>query len=533
MNNKISSTWRSRILSSSLLVCAAAFLLVLQASDLRAADNDTDKTVVESNVQWEPVDVPAAEPAEQSANTDSSTLPLEKIPAATPLVQPAEQGSGKDTGPAPPAEQAPGQDTAVKPPDESAPVPPNEIVPTPTEEPKSSNELRGYSTKHYIIYTQLSEEKTRDLAHRLEAMYDYYSDMFSGVCHPDDKPKEVYLYNNRADFVAAGGHPTMPGQSMMGPGGRPRVMMICNEDSIEAFMTACPLLYHEGFHQFVSTNIAGRGHQQWPLWLDESFATNFNNITWTGDGWVEGNLRIEYALSATSSTGSFIPLTQLLNISNRAWQRKAIQGTIWPIYMEGMSMVYFLCFGNDAKNRPLLINYVKQVSSGNDSNASAQKIVALQSEFVNWFQTKMNPHITGAKYYEIFTAMVTSQLARAHARGQRFESGKDFLLKVESNKLSMPSIDEPDWLPDSLRQEILFYFKTLTLSYDPFKFNIEYPADGGTPVVHVSQPRFGLELKGTFNLDESGKKVAKVDVKYVRCPSLDLREAKRIAGTKD
>jgi len=393
--------------------------------------------------------------------------------------------------------------------------------------------MRGYATPHYTIYSQLSDENTWDIAHRLEAMHAYYAARFSNVYRPSNKPKRVFLYNNREDFVAAGGHPTMPGQSMGTFDGQgPKLMMIFNEDSIGAFMSSCPLLYHEGFHQFTATEIMGNSRRQWPLWLDEAYATTFNNITWTGDGWVNGHIRMEYAVSVISSAGSFIPMRNLLGISSRSWHRLTSQGRIWPIYMQGMMLVHFLHYADDGKYRPLIDEYVKQVSNGEDSTETIKKILGLQAEFDEWFRANADPHMTAGKYYEILTAMITSHVARAHACGQKFASGKDFMNKARRNRLKMPSHDSPNWLPDTLRQELLFYHSMLRESHNPFDIEITYPEGGGTPMVRVYQPRFALELQGNFELDSDGK-VANVAVKYTKCVSLNLAEAKRVLGVLD
>ena len=395
--------------------------------------------------------------------------------------------------------------------------------------------LYGQRTEHYIVYSQLSDSATRDLSHRLEAMYDYYAERFKDVYCPIDFPKVVVFFNNRNDFVAAGGHPTMPGQFMGGHDGHgARLMMLFNEGNLGSFMTSCPLMYHEGFHQFEGIEIsqAGNVHRQWPLWLDESYATTFNNITWTGDGWVDGHARLEIVHSALSNKDNFIPLRELVTIDGATWHRLTTAGEIWPIYMEGWSLIFFLNHADDGRHRPLLAKYVLEVSTGQDAKATLRKIVALQPTYARWFTRKLHVHVTSAKYYEIFTAMATSLLARAHAQGQRFASGEDFLDRAKRFQLRLPSPGDDQWLPDSLRQELLWYHDFLTNSFKPFAFEIVYPDDGGPPTIRASQPRFGLVMEGAFELDDDGK-VVSVDVEYVRCPSIDLARAKKIVGTKD
>jgi len=394
--------------------------------------------------------------------------------------------------------------------------------------------LVGQRTKNYIVYSQLSGTATRDLSARLEAMYDYYAERFKDVYSPINFPKVVVFFNNRADYVAAGGHPTMPGQFMSGHDGHgARLMMLVGEGNLGAFMTSCPLMYHEGFHQFVAIDIsqAGNANRQWPVWLDESYATYFNGITWTGDGWVDGHARLEIIDSAMNTKGSFVPFKKLVKIDGATWHAMTNAGKIWPIYMQGWSMIFFLNHVDNGRYRPLLDRYVLEVSTGQDPKATLRKIVALQSKYSRWFTKEANLHMTGAKYYEIFTAMATSLLARAHAQGQRFSSGDDFLAKAKNLGLRLSYLGD-QWLPDTLRQEMLWYHSFLTQSFKPFKFEIIYPADGGTPTVRASQPRFGLVVEGVFDLDDAGKVVG-VDVEYVKCPSINLAKAKKIVGTKD
>jgi hypothetical protein len=395
--------------------------------------------------------------------------------------------------------------------------------------------LPGRRSEHYIIYSQLSMKATRDLSHRLEAMYDYYADRFADVYSPINFPKVVVFFNNRNSFVAAGGHPTMPGQFMSGHDGYgARLMMLVHEGNLGAFMTSCPLMYHEGFHQFVSVEIsqAGNVNRQWPLWLDEAYATNFNNITWTGDGFVDGHGRLEIVDSALNNRSGFIPLRKLVQIDGATWHAMTNAGKIWPIYMEGWSLVHFLCTADKGRYRPLLDKYVLEVSTGKDPKASLRRIIALQSRYSRWFTKELSLYSTGAKYYEIFVRMATSLLARAHAKGQQFDSGEDFLEKAKGFQLKLPYAGSDQWLPDSLPQEMLWYHNLLTESFKPFKFEIIYPANGSAPFIRASQPRFGLVMEGRFELDDDGK-VVSVEADYVKCPSLDLAKAKRLVGTKD
>lgn len=392
--------------------------------------------------------------------------------------------------------------------------------------------MPGLRTEHYTIYSQLSDEVTADLALRLEAMYDYYAQRFKDVYRPIPFPKRVFLFNNRKDFVAAGGHPTMPGQ-FIGGGDEvgARLMMIFQEGDLGAFMASCPLMYHEGFHQFRAIEIseAGNVNRAWPRWLDEGYANVFNNITWTGDGWVDGVLRPETIYSIMSNAANFITLDDLLN-NDGAWLEMIADGKLWSLYMESASMVFFLDHVDSGKYRSLLARCVQELSNAQRPEQTLKDIVVLEPEYLQWLSARLNEHVTAAKYYEIFTAMLTSHVARAHARGQRFSSGDDLLAKAREGQLDMPPVGSDQWLPDGLLHEMMWYYTMLSESYDPFEVDIEYPTEGGTPLIHVRHPRFGLELEGAFKLKDSNK-IASVDIVYIACPSLDLLKAMTMVNT--
>ncbi len=402
--------------------------------------------------------------------------------------------------------------------------------------------LPGIKTEHYYIYSQMSDETTFDLAWRTESLYNYYAERFADVYDPIGFSKLVFFFHSREDFVAAGGHAYMPGQFMGGFGDEvgARLMMITHDSNFGALtILSCPLLYHEAFHQFVAVEIAqgGNVNRQWPTWMDEGHGTLFNNLMWTGDGWIDDLLTVNYIYSAVQESPDFIPFADMLNVSGGGWHRLLAEGRVWTVYMQSMSVLHFLYYANDGEHRELIETYMRQVSTltnSEETRASAEKILALEDEFLEWFQANMimpdgtpNVRVTGAKYYEAMTAMATSHLARAHARGQRFESGQDFLAQAAADTLDLAPMGDSQWLPDTLRQEMVWWHSQLTEGHGPIEIVLEQAETDSLPVLYVSQPKFGLVLKGTFELDDDGN-VADVTVEFVACPSVNLIEAEAI-----
>ncbi len=392
--------------------------------------------------------------------------------------------------------------------------------------------MPGRQTEHFFIYSQLSKEMTDDLALRLEVLFEYNTDRFASVLNPSGFPRLVFLFNNREDFVAAGGHPTMPGQFHGGGDGfGARLMMIFSGGDLGSFMASCPLMYHEGFHQFRELEIgeAGNPNRAWPRWLGEGFANAFNNVTWTGDGWVDGMARQEMVHSAISNAASFITIDDLID-NDGAWLQMTADGKLWSLYMQSWSLVHFLDNAQGQKYRPLLNQLLSEVTDGVRSPETFGAIAAVEGEYLNWLRSDFHIHMTGAKYFEVFAAMVTSHVARAHARGQRFESGDEFLALAQQDKLNMPPAGSDQWLPDSLRQEMLWYRDLLANSYGEFELSIEYPDGGGAPTVNVNSEWLGLALEGDFELSDDGQ-VQGVDVIYMKCISLDLAKAMGAGGS--
>jgi hypothetical protein len=402
--------------------------------------------------------------------------------------------------------------------------------------------LPGFQTEHYTIYSQLKDESTYDLAWRLELLYDYYADRFVDEYDPIGFPKLVFFFNDREAFVEAGGHPFMPGGFMGGGDGHgARLMMMTHDGDWGALVQLSgALLYHEAFHQFVALEIsqAGNANRQWPTWADEGHATLFNNLVWTGDDWVPSGFQPAYIQSAVDSAPNFIPFEDLLTIDGARWHELVNEGRGWAVYMECMSLVHYMYYADNGARRELIEDYVYQISrnvNGSEAQALAHEIVALEPEFMEWFNTNMvlpdgtaNMSVTGATFYEILTAMMTSHLARAHANGQRFNDANDFLTHATNGTLRIAPIGDEQWLPDSLRQEMIWRYTQLMESHGPMEIEIIYPECGGPPTIRLSQPRFGLVLTGEFTLDTDGN-ILDVQVNHVACPSMNLIDAETMA----
>jgi hypothetical protein len=397
--------------------------------------------------------------------------------------------------------------------------------------------VAGFLTEHYLIFSQMSNEATYDLAWRLESLYDYYAERFADEYDPIDFSLKVFLFDNQEDVVAAGGHAFMPGGFMtINDEVGPRVAMRTHDNDWEGLVQySGALLYHEAFHQFLALEIsqAGNTNRRWPTWANEGHGTVFNNLIWTGDGWVDGAIRPKYIGSAVENREGFIPLEQLLTIDGAGWHALLAEGKVWAVYMESMSLLHFMYYEQDGIHRELIEDYVAAISRrarGEEAADLAQEIIALEPEFLAWFDANMvlpdgepNLDLSYDKMFEAFTAMVTSHLARAHARGQRFERPSDFLRHAEEGTLDIAPRGDSQWLPDTLREEMVWRYAQLVRGHAPLFTEIDYPEDG-LPVFYVRRSRVTDYLKGTFVLDVDGT-VRDVTVEWVRGSTDELPDS--------
>jgi hypothetical protein len=356
--------------------------------------------------------------------------------------------------------------------------------------------LQGFQTEHYQIYSQMSDDATYDLAFRLDSLHGYYEDRFAEEYDPVGFPLKVFLFDNQEDVVKAGGHEFMPGGFMsVDDEVGPRVAMRTHDDTWDGLVQySGALLYHEAFHQFLALEISqgGNTNRRWPTWANEGHGTVFNNLIWTGDGWVDGALRPKYIASAVENREGFIPFEQMISIDGAGWHALLAEGKVWAVYMQSMSLLHWMYFEDDGKHRELIEEYVATISRqarGERAKELADQIIALEDEFLTWFDANMilpdgepNLQLSQDKMVEAFVAMATSHLARAHARGQRFDDFDDFMDHARNGTLDIAPLGDSQWLPDTLREEMVWRYEGLVEVDPTLGFVLDRDATGG-PIV--------------------------------------------------
>ncbi|MHC4561887.1 MAG: DUF1570 domain-containing protein [Planctomycetota bacterium] len=458
--------------------------------------------------------VPVGWASAQDAEPDAVTSATEPLPEGWPEPE-------DDTAPAAtePAVTKPVEDDGEEEAEPEAKLPEGSVFGLPP-----------YESEHFIVYTLRPPQMARDVSVRLENMYDEYRRMMGKRFKKTDRKALAFIFSDRQRFIAAGGHQFMPGISLItqSPPG-PRLMLMSHSNS--AHVSFDHLLRHEGWHHLLALNVPVR--KRFPAWLDEGMAEYLGYSVWTGDETITGMIRPEgyHSLRGYVTSRRILPLRKLVTITDSEWMRAVNSGEGWRNYMQSWSVVHFLMSADNGEHRRTLGAYMEALCKGRDPEPALDGIIAVNSRYQRWVKS-IPTSTTHPRFYRVMTAMLTSHLARAHAQGQRFTSAERFLSTARRRQLKMPPMDEEQWLPPSLLDELLWYIDQFTGVYGPFEIILEQP-EGQLPTVRVRYNLLKIDYRGSFTLD--GKKVADVSVEALEpelpyWPESLVRRAKARAG---
>src|SRR5688572_9440095 len=136
--------------------------------------------------------------------------------------------------------------------------------------------MRPIDTRYYRIHTDLDPELARDLAQRLDVMYEAYSQRLR-LFNAKDKPIprfEVYVFRRQEDYLK------LTGERRRNTGG----VFMSGRNLLESFLGSQGRdglrrrLQHEAFHQFAHTVIS----PDLPVWINEGLAQVFEEAVWNG-----------------------------------------------------------------------------------------------------------------------------------------------------------------------------------------------------------------------------------------------------------
>ena len=326
--------------------------------------------------------------------------------------------------------------------------------------------LTKYTTKHYILHTDLDKDMTREAVVRITAMAEEYGNRCKSFAGRINTRFEFFLYKNHEDYlrhrgVVEGSSGIYTGRSLIAtaprPGGHWRVVQ------------------HEGFHQFAHRMI--RGHL--PTWLNEGLADYFGAGVWTGDSLVVGVIS-RGSLGRVRSMiddGKLMPLDKMLDMDQKTWNDELK----YQNYLQAWSMVHFLVHADKGKYQKALSSYIRDLSQGRSSSSAFRKrfgknVKAFHDRYTQWW-SKLEDNPSADLYDRINVLTLTSFLARAHYTQRKFENIEAFFKAAGDGTFTKvfaeigkrnPAI----WLPESLLT------RTIPSAGDVKRWSLVRPARG-------------------------------------------------------
>jgi hypothetical protein len=299
--------------------------------------------------------------------------------------------------------------------------------------------FKAYPSKYYLLHTDLPEIEAREAQLRMTRMAEEYLRGSAGFNGAFKDRLPFYLYKNLADYTEAVG--------VEGSGG------FFDGDKLMAATLRTPageisgdtwhIVQHEGFHQFAHSVIGG----EIPMWADEGLAEYFGQAIFTGDGFVTGLIpqaRLGRVRALLKDAGDH-PLEKCLALSREQWNARVDM----PNYDWAWSFVYFLMHGEEGELKKSFDDFMHDVGKGEAAGKAYDRhlnsIPDLQRRYRDWW-LKLPDNPTAQNYDRATLSILTSFLARARVRGERF-AGFDVFVKSSAGRLAP---DGKSWLPEAL-----------------------------------------------------------------------------------
>src|SRR5688572_18976481 len=283
--------------------------------------------------------------------------------------------------------------------------------------------LKAYEGKRYVLHTDLPELAAREALLRLEAAAELYQRRTEGFAGKIEGRLPVYLYGDAGDYERAGG---AKGSAGVFDGQKLQVLAIRRTDG-QVAMATWRVLQHEGFHQFVRAVISPRGEV--PMWANEGLAEYFGEAIFTGDGFVTGLVPQERLgrVRKMLKEGGHLPLGDFLALSRDGWGGGEIDSKKYDL---AWSVIHFFAHAGEARHADAFAQFMDDVSRGGEPIECFVRRIGPIKEIEKvwrayWLGLADNP--TADRYARATVAILTSFLARAHARGDRVDSVETFL----------------------------------------------------------------------------------------------------------
>jgi hypothetical protein len=226
--------------------------------------------------------------------------------------------------------------------------------------------LTVYRSKHYRIFTNLSQRETVPYGRHMDALFEQYDKRFSGLGDKQIERMPLYLFETEQqynrflqehdiDATHSGGMFFVTHQ----------LQGLATWTNSRSRRKTFEVLQHEGFHQFAWHAIG----PNLPVWLNEGLAQYFEHAVLDEDGRMSLGLtsraRIE-RVQAAIERGDALPTITLMRITGKQWANVLRNNPDRAnlLYAQSWSLAYFLIHSSEGEHQPKLLDYLKRLAKG-------------------------------------------------------------------------------------------------------------------------------------------------------------------------
>jgi len=241
-------------------------------------------------------------------------------------------------------------------------------------------DLKRYTSRHYVIYTDVQRRVAADYARHMDQVFDEYAKRFSTFRRKHEGAMPLYLFRNESDyleFLAKRGVPARNSGGMFVYNRKVSGLFVFIGD--KSRQEVIETLQHEGFHQFAFKYIGAN----LPIWANEGLAQYFEDGIVVGTKMHLGlaNARRLRAVQQALEKDEHISFEKLMTISSRDWAKQLNRNPDQALmyYAQSWTVAYFLIHAEKGRYRKAFENYLRLVSNGRGSEAAFRKAFGTSS----------------------------------------------------------------------------------------------------------------------------------------------------------
>ncbi len=361
-----------------------------------------------------------------------------------------------------------------------------------------------YETKHYRLVTDVSPEVARDLAARLDAMYDEYTRRLTAFGPSEVARHEVQVFSDKVDYMRFIDD-RLPNTGGVFIPGRNVLAAYLDGQGRDALRRT---LQHEAFHQFAHESISSN----LSVWANEGIAQLFEEGIYTGNRFIVEQvpprrlrqLQDDIRNKRLTAFDAFIAMdhkTWARNMRDR--ERGATQ------YNQAWAMVHFLVYASDGRQpifRARFFEMLKKIQSGTDpqeafTDSFSANFRGFEQRFLDYYANiKPTRESVMTENVEVLADMM---ILLAEEENKTFRSLPDFRTHLERGGYQLHySKGNLRWSSDP---DIAVYFKD-ELGREFPSSQLNFIANPQAPLSDlVLRPTGGLEYRARFYRNHEGK----------------------------